>query len=196
MPALGTRTVSRLCACGCGSSVPPRIRKSGPRKGQVSNYPPFIVGHGRQQWHAELRQRCADDPFYLAHAKPLGTTRLHKSPPNYVYRRIKVTPRGKWAFEHRYVMEQHIGRQLQRGEYVRHLNGNGLDNRLENLQLFSHSEHSKHHSKMSSWSKKHVSCVACHETVRKHEGRGLCTRCYQHHRLVASGHPFHDVGSI
>lgn len=39
--------------------------------------------------------------------------------------------------EHRYVMEQYIGRKLYKDEYVHHINGVKEDNRLENLELWS-----------------------------------------------------------
>lgn len=39
-------------------------------------------------------------------------------------------------FEHRYVMEQHLGRRLRRGETVHHKDGNRANNAIENLELF------------------------------------------------------------
>ena len=43
-------------------------------------------------------------------------------------------------FEHRYVMEQMIGRQLTRKETVHHKNGVRTDNRPENLELWASSQ--------------------------------------------------------
>lgn len=54
------------------------------------------------------------------------------------YKIIKVA--GRRIAEHRYVMEQRLGRQLLPEETVHHLNGDRLDNRAENLELWSASQ--------------------------------------------------------
>lgn len=48
--------------------------------------------------------------------------------------------------EHHYMMSQYIGRPIYNDEVVHHINGDKQDNRIENLQLMSASEHSKLHS--------------------------------------------------
>jgi hypothetical protein len=47
--------------------------------------------------------------------------------------------------EHRRIMQEHLGRKLEKWEVVHHINGNPKDNRIENLQLTTVSEHGKIH---------------------------------------------------
>ena len=46
------------------------------------------------------------------------------------------------VLEHRLVMENFLGRRLHTDEHVHHVNGDKTDNRLENLLVMGHSEHS------------------------------------------------------
>ncbi len=48
---------------------------------------------------------------------------------SYPYKTIN----GKKNRIHRHIMEDHIGRTLESCEHVYHLNGNPIDNRIENL---------------------------------------------------------------
>jgi len=60
----------------------------------------------------------------------------------YLFTRVK----GKPCQVHRIIAEKKIGRPLQDNEVVHHINGNKKDNRPENLEVMTRSEHIQLHS--------------------------------------------------
>lgn len=99
-----------------------------------------------------------------------------------VYRTI--IRKGKPMSEHRYVMEQYIGRKLERSEYIHHINGNKLDNRIENLKIMSPQQHNRQHKDKLP---KVKICKVCGKEFQppiKHRGRNTicgidCWRIWQ-----------------
>lgn len=56
---------------------------------------------------------------------------------------------NKKRYIHRMVMEEYLGRPLAKNECVHHINGDKTDNRLENLQLITKTEHLSLHAKLN-----------------------------------------------
>ena len=64
----------------------------------------------------------------------------------YVYKRIwDDRYKGEWVYKHRYVMEQHLGRQLKKDEFVHHIDCVKTNNNIDNLWLCSASNHALAH---------------------------------------------------
>jgi len=81
-----------------------------------------------------------------------------------------TTPDGKKMLEHRYVMEKHLGRKLFFTEAVHHINSDRADNRIENLQVMEHGEHTTlHHTgtKMTLAARKKISLAAIERLKNK-----------------------------
>lgn len=82
------------------------------------------------------------DPLDKCRKKPWNARNKYVSKHGYII--IYNNHENSWTnggiFEHVYVMSEHLGRPLRKGENVHHKNGIRDDNRIENLELWSKSQ--------------------------------------------------------
>lgn len=81
---------------------------------------------------------------------------------------------GKQVREHRYLMEQFLGRKLGGNEVVHHINGVRDDNRIENLQIMVKNEHDREHtigSKNPFYGRKHSAFTRLKISMTKKQSR-------------------------
>jgi len=83
-----------------------------------------------------------------ARARAASASGISVKPSGYVE---YTTGPNKGRSVHVVQMEIIIGRRLERGEIVHHKNGQRADNRPENLELMTRSEHSRHHRLEDTW---------------------------------------------
>lgn len=101
------------------------------------------------------------------------------------YRMIYVD--DELVYEHRHIMELHLGRKLSSTELVHHRDQNKLNNAIENLEITDRSEHVKKHTR-GFRSETHKQCTKCGEIkprsefyrktlAGRDEHRPRCKRC-------------------
>lgn len=131
--AIRTKGAQMLQMCEEGCSLAEIARATGTKgaivrdflrkNGVTREFPTTKTGERHYAWKGRLIDK---DGYVLIHVKDHPRARKHT---NYI-------------FEHRLVMEEHLGRVLEPNEVVHHRDGNKQNNALENLQLFqSNGEH-------------------------------------------------------
>lgn len=151
-----------FCACGCGHEIPTHYQSGRARYNRFDTM--YIRGHS---W-----------PHNYGSANPAwkGGRFVGKAGYCFVYQPNHPNSNKKgYVFEHRLVWERANGRLLQPQERVHHINGDGLDNRPENLVALTQSQHSRLHGKY-----RDMSNMATPESCRR-GGIATCAKRYPKH---------------
>ena len=124
------------CECGCGETIRAFNTASRFMRFAFSHQPKREKGwsNGGTYKKGHNGLKGSDNPNWR------GGTSLMRN--GYLEMRLN----GKKKYVHRFVMEQKLGRELLRHEQVHHINHNKLDNRPENLEIVSPSEHGRYHA--------------------------------------------------
>lgn len=133
----------RSCACGCGSPVGGSTRL-GLRR--------FVSGHNLRNMErtaehkAAIAAACRNAWATKRGRMPLGSRRRDANG----YWLVKVREGGgRWDKEHVIVAQAQIGRALEPGEHVHHINCVRDDNRPENLIVLTAGTHTSAHGSLN-----------------------------------------------
>ena len=82
---------------------------------------------------------------------------------------VRHTPggNGKLEYLHRVVYERELGRELRPGEEVDHIDGNTVDDRIENLRLATHAQNGANKSKQKGTYSSEYKGVCWHKATKK-----------------------------
>lgn len=133
-----TLATSRYCSRTCKDAALTRPRAEAVCPTCGESFETYLNQHG-QAVRKFCSHKCATDRNVI---RGVGRKVNGRSVTMHVsgYLMVWAPGRGR-IMEHRYVMEQALGRELRSDEHVHHMNNIKMDNRLENLALLSPSTH-------------------------------------------------------
>lgn len=108
------------------------------------------VCHERfERYESSIKKALRQSAIWICQACTLGRKNVSSAKPLLTKRKkgecVEIKTEDGWVFEHRYIMEQHLGRKLAVSEVVHHKNHNRSDNRIENLEVMDHGDHTRLH---------------------------------------------------
>lgn len=141
---------------------------------------------GKRGWcnvHYRRWQRHGD-PSICKYA-PDGSGCIYKG-----YKILNI--KGQIIPEHRYKMQIHLGRKLNQNEVIHHINGNSLDNQIDNLEIMTQNIHAKIHAH-NRYSYLDIKCDHCNKVFRstawriKNNKHNYCCKKCSHNEKKING---------
>lgn len=109
----------------------------------------YVIPSAMRKWPPRFCDRTCAGAWRKGKNHPLWKGGRYYDSQGYVYVAAPDHPLANAAgavFEHRLIMEAHVGRYLTREEVVHHENDVQDDNRIENLRLFAtQADHKRYH---------------------------------------------------
>lgn len=102
-----------------------------------------------------------------------------------LYKRVKLSD-GRVCLEHRYLIEQSLGRRLSRAEHVHHIDGDKSNNVLSNLELISPERHTAQHKAEIPTAIVYKTCEKCGKLYIRRRGQSNEVPSRRHHRSFCS----------